>query len=96
MLAAKDPVDRLVEFVPTKAPYDPRWMLAGRPSQSKCMLHPQGLAVLCNFLSWLLKEPTPVELLTNSAPYSSGFLFGVALFFYQFLHISSSAWQKLV
>ncbi|CAC5416437.1 ACACA [Mytilus coruscus] len=26
-----DPVDRNIEFVPTKAPYDPRWMLAGRP-----------------------------------------------------------------
>ncbi|KAM9329623.1 acetyl-CoA carboxylase 2 isoform 2-T2 [Gastrophryne carolinensis] len=25
-----DPVDRPVEFTPTKAPYDPRWMLAGR------------------------------------------------------------------
>uniref|UniRef100_A0A673CQ63 acetyl-CoA carboxylase n=1 Tax=Sphaeramia orbicularis TaxID=375764 RepID=A0A673CQ63_9TELE len=27
-----DPVDREIEFTPTKAPYDPRWMLAGRPS----------------------------------------------------------------
>lgn len=35
MLSAKDPIDRPVEFVPTKAPYDPRWMLAGRPSQSE-------------------------------------------------------------
>ncbi|XP_066551671.1 acetyl-CoA carboxylase 1 isoform X9 [Amia ocellicauda] len=35
ILNAKDPIDRPVEFVPTKAPYDPRWMLAGRPSQSK-------------------------------------------------------------
>lgn len=26
-----DPVDREIEFVPTKAPYDPRHMLAGRP-----------------------------------------------------------------
>uniref|UniRef100_A0AAX7SUC5 acetyl-CoA carboxylase n=1 Tax=Astatotilapia calliptera TaxID=8154 RepID=A0AAX7SUC5_ASTCA len=34
ILNAKDPIDRLVEFVPTKAPYDPRWMLAGRPSQT--------------------------------------------------------------
>ncbi|KAG5843414.1 hypothetical protein ANANG_G00150700 [Anguilla anguilla] len=34
ILSSKDPIDRLVEFVPTKAPYDPRWMLAGRPSQS--------------------------------------------------------------
>ncbi|XP_067350310.1 acetyl-CoA carboxylase 1 isoform X6 [Channa argus] len=34
ILMAKDPIDRPVEFVPTKAPYDPRWMLAGRPSQT--------------------------------------------------------------
>uniref|UniRef100_A0A3Q3IDI1 acetyl-CoA carboxylase n=1 Tax=Monopterus albus TaxID=43700 RepID=A0A3Q3IDI1_MONAL len=34
ILTAKDPIDRPVEFVPTKAPYDPRWMLAGRPSQT--------------------------------------------------------------
>ncbi|XP_046694451.1 acetyl-CoA carboxylase 1 isoform X1 [Silurus meridionalis] len=34
LLAAKDPVDRPVEFVPTKAPYDPRWMLAGRANQN--------------------------------------------------------------
>lgn len=25
-----DPIDRLIDFVPTKEPYDPRWMLAGR------------------------------------------------------------------
>lgn len=24
-------MERDIEFVPTKAPYDPRWMLAGRP-----------------------------------------------------------------
>ena len=30
ILAIHDPVDRDIEFVPTKAPYDPRWMLAGR------------------------------------------------------------------
>ncbi|XP_037125079.1 acetyl-CoA carboxylase 1 isoform X2 [Syngnathus acus] len=34
ILSAKDPIDRTVAFVPTKAPYDPRWMLAGRPSQN--------------------------------------------------------------
>uniref|UniRef100_A0A8L0DT70 acetyl-CoA carboxylase n=1 Tax=Oncorhynchus mykiss TaxID=8022 RepID=A0A8L0DT70_ONCMY len=34
IINAKDPIDRLVEFMPTKAPYDPRWMLAGRPSQT--------------------------------------------------------------
>ncbi|XP_066991423.2 acetyl-CoA carboxylase isoform X2 [Anabrus simplex] len=27
-----DPVEREVGYMPTKAPYDPRWMLAGRPS----------------------------------------------------------------
>ena len=26
-----DPVERPVEFTPTRAPYDPRWLLAGRP-----------------------------------------------------------------
>ncbi|XP_038146021.1 acetyl-CoA carboxylase isoform X2 [Cyprinodon tularosa] len=31
VIATSDPVDREIEFVPTKAPYDPRWMLAGRP-----------------------------------------------------------------
>ncbi|XP_042344465.1 acetyl-CoA carboxylase isoform X2 [Plectropomus leopardus] len=31
VISAKDPVDREIEFTPTKAPYDPRWMLAGRP-----------------------------------------------------------------
>ncbi|KAK7582615.1 hypothetical protein V9T40_014060 [Parthenolecanium corni] len=25
-----DPIDRLIDFMPTKIPYDPRWMLAGR------------------------------------------------------------------
>lgn len=25
-----DPIDRKIDFIPTKAPYDPRWMLAGR------------------------------------------------------------------
>ncbi|XP_075445618.1 acetyl-CoA carboxylase 1 isoform X3 [Ascaphus truei] len=31
VLIPKDAIDRLIEFIPTKAPYDPRWMLAGRP-----------------------------------------------------------------
>uniref|UniRef100_A0A4W6G9L0 acetyl-CoA carboxylase n=1 Tax=Lates calcarifer TaxID=8187 RepID=A0A4W6G9L0_LATCA len=31
VIATTDPVDREIEFTPTKAPYDPRWMLAGRP-----------------------------------------------------------------
>ncbi|CAL8262915.1 unnamed protein product [Boreogadus saida] len=31
VVAPTDPVDREIDFTPTKAPYDPRWMLAGRP-----------------------------------------------------------------
>ncbi|GLV36890.1 Acetyl-CoA carboxylase [Carabus blaptoides fortunei] len=27
-----DPIEREVQYMPTKAPYDPRWMLEGRPS----------------------------------------------------------------
>lgn len=38
ILNSKDPIDRIIEFVPTKAPYDPRWMLAGRPHPSMYML----------------------------------------------------------
>ncbi|KAL3270902.1 hypothetical protein HHI36_021411 [Cryptolaemus montrouzieri] len=30
ILPSMDPIDREIGFVPTKAPYDPRWMLAGR------------------------------------------------------------------
>uniref|UniRef100_A0A8C5HRX9 acetyl-CoA carboxylase n=1 Tax=Gouania willdenowi TaxID=441366 RepID=A0A8C5HRX9_GOUWI len=32
ILDAKDPIDRHIDFVPTKGPYDPRWMLGGRPT----------------------------------------------------------------
>ncbi|XP_034547322.1 acetyl-CoA carboxylase isoform X2 [Notolabrus celidotus] len=31
VIATTDSVDREIEYTPTKAPYDPRWMLAGRP-----------------------------------------------------------------
>ncbi|MEE6508200.1 hypothetical protein FKM82_019789 [Ascaphus truei] len=31
VISPKDPIDRQIEFMPSKAPYDPRWMLAGRP-----------------------------------------------------------------
>ena len=37
VLPVYDPVDRDVQFCPTKAPYDPRWMLAGRPDPN----HPE-------------------------------------------------------
>lgn len=44
-----DPVDREIEFVPTKAPYDPRWMLAGRPHPSEWSQKPLNLAISCFF-----------------------------------------------
>ncbi|XP_030647474.1 acetyl-CoA carboxylase 2 [Chanos chanos] len=31
IIAPTDPVEREIEFIPTKAPYDPRWLLCGRP-----------------------------------------------------------------
>ncbi|KAL6114247.1 acacb [Pungitius sinensis] len=31
IISSADPVDREIEYTPTKAPYNPRWMLAGRP-----------------------------------------------------------------
>uniref|UniRef100_A0A672JIW7 acetyl-CoA carboxylase n=1 Tax=Salarias fasciatus TaxID=181472 RepID=A0A672JIW7_SALFA len=31
VIATTDPVDREIDFILSKAPYDPRWMLAGRP-----------------------------------------------------------------
>ena len=30
ILPSTDPVDRLIDFMPPKAPYDPRWMILGR------------------------------------------------------------------
>lgn len=35
IIASSDPIEREIDFVPSKAPYDPRWMLAGRPHPSK-------------------------------------------------------------
>uniref|UniRef100_A0A8B9NJ21 acetyl-CoA carboxylase n=1 Tax=Accipiter nisus TaxID=211598 RepID=A0A8B9NJ21_9AVES len=32
--AISDPIEREIDFVPSKVPYDPRWMLAGRPHPS--------------------------------------------------------------
>ncbi|NXD65210.1 ACACB carboxylase, partial [Eolophus roseicapillus] len=31
IIAITDPIERDIDFVPSKVPYDPRWMLAGRP-----------------------------------------------------------------
>ncbi|XP_041773392.1 acetyl-CoA carboxylase-like isoform X2 [Anopheles merus] len=30
IVSPSDPIERMIDFTPTKAPYDPRWMLAGR------------------------------------------------------------------
>ena len=66
ILSAKDPIDRLIEFIPTKAPYDPRWMLSGRPSQCKTPFHRPGLKepgyLQVSWLKglsrvWVLKSP---------------------------------------
>jgi len=35
MAFAQDPIDRVIGFVPTRAAYDPRWMLAGRTHSDK-------------------------------------------------------------
>lgn len=35
IISPMDPIEREVEYIPTKAPYDPRWMLAGRAKISK-------------------------------------------------------------
>ncbi|XP_060601349.1 acetyl-CoA carboxylase-like isoform X2 [Ruditapes philippinarum] len=32
VLPVNDPIGRSIDFVPSKTPYDPRWMLAGRPN----------------------------------------------------------------
>ncbi|XP_064618157.1 acetyl-CoA carboxylase-like isoform X2 [Liolophura sinensis] len=42
MLKIHDPVDREIDFTPTKAPYDPRWMLAGRPHPDKPVVWQSG------------------------------------------------------
>lgn len=34
IVSASDSIDRPIDFMPTKAPYDPRWMLAGRVNPS--------------------------------------------------------------
>ncbi|XP_027422308.1 acetyl-CoA carboxylase 2 isoform X1 [Bos indicus x Bos taurus] len=31
VVTPKDPIDREIEFQPSRGPYDPRWLLAGRP-----------------------------------------------------------------
>jgi len=34
-----DPIERSIGYTPTKTPYDPRWLIAGRPNPSKWYLH---------------------------------------------------------
>lgn len=35
IIRSVDPIDREIGFMPTKAPYNPRWMLTGRQNSSK-------------------------------------------------------------
>lgn len=35
IVSANDPIERNIGFTPTKSPYDPRWMLAGRINPGK-------------------------------------------------------------
>lgn len=44
MITPADPIDREIGYMPTKAPYDPRWMLGGRQNPCKfpylcCSVH---------------------------------------------------------
>lgn len=43
IISPVDPVDREVEFYPTKAPYDPRWMLDGRYNPDNPSVWESGL-----------------------------------------------------
>lgn len=42
IINAVDPVDRDIEFCPTRNPYDPRWMIAGRPNIVNNNLYESG------------------------------------------------------
>lgn len=42
LIDSLDPVDRDVQYTPARAPYDPRWLLAGRPSPSNPDLWESG------------------------------------------------------
>uniref|UniRef100_A0AAR5PDP7 Acetyl-CoA carboxylase n=1 Tax=Dendroctonus ponderosae TaxID=77166 RepID=A0AAR5PDP7_DENPD len=42
IIKTSDPIDRDIEFVPTKTPYDPRWMLEGRESPNEPGLWESG------------------------------------------------------
>ena len=39
ILPSVDPVDRPIDFLPPKAPYDPRWMIAGRSKPGRLNVH---------------------------------------------------------
>ncbi|KAI5726751.1 hypothetical protein M8J76_007892 [Diaphorina citri] len=42
MIKPCDPVDREVDYMPTKVPYDPRWMLSGRQSPTNSSVWENG------------------------------------------------------
>jgi acetyl-CoA carboxylase carboxyltransferase component len=37
ILPTADAVDRKIEFMPTKVPYDPRWIIEGRPNPGRAL-----------------------------------------------------------
>ena len=40
IIPSLDPPERPIDYTPTKAPYDPRWMLAGRAKTGKLLCDP--------------------------------------------------------
>uniref|UniRef100_A0A8D2IGK1 Acetyl-CoA carboxylase beta n=1 Tax=Urocitellus parryii TaxID=9999 RepID=A0A8D2IGK1_UROPR len=57
IITPTDPIDREVEFLPSRAPYDPRWMLAGRPHPSKSLSVLPGTWNFGFFSGPEIKEP---------------------------------------
>lgn len=70
IISPVDPIDRLIDFKPTKAPYDPRWMLAGRVHPSKCILR---LSLYQIFLTLMLIKDNFSSFLAIKGSWQSGF-----------------------
>lgn len=43
VIKSVDPVERDIDYVPTKVPYDPRWMIAGKENTSLFCLYYRNL-----------------------------------------------------
>ena len=52
-----DPIDRLIAFTPTKAPYDPRWMLAGRTKPGVCVSNLLRVCMCVVFTGYTVSFP---------------------------------------